>query len=101
MKFDPKLIFWVTFASMCGQGISAGTAHLSGLIPATYVAPVSGWINLLTFFALCWLSLATGRAGAGTGPFAPPPTREEARDIMTQAGVAAKAEALTTGAAKQ
>lgn len=95
MTFPPKLIFWLTFASMCGQAIASGTVHLTGLIPADWVSYATGWISLITFFVLGFLSLATGYAGVGRGPLAGAPTREEARDIMTQAGVAAKAEALT------
>lgn len=94
MTFSPKLIFWLTFASMCGQAIASGTVHLTGLIPTQYIAPVTGWISLITFLILGFLSLATGYAGVGRGPLAGAPTREEARDMMTQAGVAAKAEAL-------
>ena len=87
MNFSPKLIFWVTFAAMCGQGVGHGLVHMSDLIPAAYASYVSAWISALTFFALAWLSLATGYAGVGRGPLAPPPTPGEARDIMTQAGV--------------
>jgi hypothetical protein len=88
MKFSPKLIFYVTFLAACGQGISSGAVHLSGLIPAAYVAPVSGWIALLTFVALAWLSLATGYAGAGTGPLGPPVSRDEVRKLADDAQMA-------------
>ena len=85
MKFSPKLIFWLTFISMCGQAIAGGTVHLTGLIPAQYIAPVTGWISLLTTLALAFLSLATGYAGAGTGPLAGPASRDEVRKLADDA----------------
>ncbi len=88
MNFSPKLIFWLTFASMCGQAIAGGAVHLSGLIPAQYIGPVTGWISLLTFCALGFLSLATGYAGSGRGPLSGPPSLTEAHQIMTHAKAA-------------
>jgi hypothetical protein len=90
MTFSPKLIFWLTLYSTIGSGIAGGTIHLTGLIPTAWIAPVTGWTSLITVCVLSFLTLATGYAGTGKGPLAGPPTREEARDIMTQAGVAAK-----------
>jgi hypothetical protein len=85
MKFDPKTIFYLTLFCMIGQGISSGTVHLSGLIPADSVAPVTGWISLLTFIALAFLSLATGYAGVGKGPLAAPATPAEIKKLSDQA----------------
>lgn len=85
MTFSPKLIFIVTFLATIGTGIAGGTVHLTGLIPANLVAPVTGWISLLTFCAMTFLSIATGFAGVGKGPLAPPPTPQEADAIKVQA----------------
>ncbi len=92
VTFSPKLIFWLTFSAWIGEGIVGGTVHLTGMIPAAWIAPVTAWIAFITFGLLGFLSLATGYAGVGRGPLAGPPTLNDARDILTQAGVAAKAE---------
>lgn len=85
MTFSPRIIFWLTFYAMIGEGIAGGTVHLTGLIPADWIAPATGWISFITFCVLGFLSLATGYAGVGKGPLAPPVTQGEARDILTQA----------------
>lgn len=85
MTFPPRVIFWITFLSTIGTGIAGGTVHLTGLIPADYVASVTGWISLATFVAMTFLSVATGYAGVGKGPLAAPPTTSEADAIKAQA----------------
>lgn len=89
MTFSPKLIFVVTFLATIGTGIAGGTVHLTGLIPADLVAPVTGWVSLLTFVAMTFLSIATGFAGVGKGPLAAPPTTAEADALKVQAVQAA------------
>ncbi len=83
--FSPRLIFWITFLATIGTGIAGGTVHLTGLIPVDFVAPVTGWISLVTFAAMSFLTLATGYAGIGKGPLAAPPTTAEANEIKAQA----------------
>lgn len=90
MKFSPTLIFWLTFAATVLQGISSGTVHLSGLVPAEYLPMVTGWIGLTTFVMMTFLTVATGAVGPGTGPLARAPTVEEAQKVMDQAKGAGK-----------
>ena len=90
MNFSPKLIFIVKFLATIGTGIAGGTVHLTGLIPAEAVAPVTGWISLLTFIAMSFLTLATGYAGIGKGPLSSAPTPAEADRIKAEAIKAAQ-----------
>jgi hypothetical protein len=82
MNFSPKLIFWVTFGCFIGNGIAGGTVHLTNMIPSEWIPTVMAWISFETFVGLGFLTVATGYAGVGKGPLAPPPTREEAQQIV-------------------
>jgi hypothetical protein len=85
MNFSPKLIFWLTLGSMIGQGLTAGTIHLTGLVPESWIGPITGWISLLVFADLAFLSMATGYAGLGKGPLASAPSIPEARAVLNDA----------------
>lgn len=85
MTFSPKLIFWLTFASMIGQGITSATVHLTGMVPPDWIPSITGWIGFLLFADLAFLTLATGFSGIGKGPLAPAPTVPEARAVLAEA----------------
>lgn len=85
MTFSPKLIFWLTLGSLIGQGLTAGTIHLTGMVPADWISPITGWVSFAVFCDLAFLSLATGYAGLGKGPLASVPTVPEARAVLNDA----------------
>jgi hypothetical protein len=85
MKFPPKLLFYLQLFATIGQGITSGVVHLSGLVPAESLPYVTGWIGLLVFCAMSFLTLATGAVGVGSGPLARPPTVKEVQEVMDKA----------------
>ena len=95
MKIPPKAAFifglWTTLLLLIGSG----TITLPLGIPHDWIDLIKSWCVFIGAVNSTILTAAAGWSGPGSGPLAPAPTREEARDIMTQAGMAAKAEALT------
>jgi hypothetical protein len=89
MKFDPRVTFWLGIITTLAQGIANGTVHLTGLIPAEYVAPVTGWMGLIAFINVAVLTAMSGMSSTARGPLAPPPTIPEARQVMAEATAAA------------
>lgn len=85
MKIDPDTQFWLMFYATIGQGITAGTVHLTGLIPANAIPVVTGWISFTVFIVMSFLTLATKFSSNQSGSWAPPPTIPEARAILDQA----------------
>jgi hypothetical protein len=85
MKIDPKIIFWLSLITTIAQGIASGTVHLTGLIPTDAIPYVTGWLGLIVFANMSFLTALNGFAGPGVGPLAKPPTVEEARKIAEQA----------------
>lgn len=85
MKFDPKFIFIVSLATTIAQGIASGTVHLTGLIPEHMIPAVTGWLGLIVFVNMSFLTALNGFSSAKPGPFAAPPTVTEAREVMQAA----------------
>jgi hypothetical protein len=85
MKVDPKVIFWLSFIAWCAQGISAGTVHLTNIVPAEAIPSVTSWMGLIVFLWMGFQTALNGYAGPGTGPLAKPPTMDEANKIVEQA----------------
>lgn len=88
MKFDPRLLFWLQLAATIGVGVSGGTVHLTGLVPADWLPYVTGWVSFTTFCVMSFLTLATGAVGVGQGLIARPPTVKEAEQVMDAAKAA-------------
>jgi hypothetical protein len=82
MKFSPKLLFYLQLFATIGQAVASGTIHLTGLIPMEMVPMVTGWLGLIVFACMSFLTLATGAVGVGAGPLAAKPTVEEANKVM-------------------
>lgn len=91
MKVSPTVIFWISLFTTIGQGIASGTVHLTGLIPADKIPLVTGWLGFLVFCNMSFLTAMNGFSSSKSGPLAPAPTIDEARQVMAQA-VASKKE---------
>jgi len=89
MKVNPVVIFWISLCTTVAQGIASGTVHLSGLVPAEWIPYVTGWLGLIVFANMSFLTALNGFASNKSGPLAPPPTVEEAHAIMQEATTAA------------
>jgi hypothetical protein len=85
MKVDPITIFWLSLLATIGQGVTSGAVHLTGLVPATWIPFVTGWLSLLVFCVMAFLTALNGFSSNKSGPFAPPPTVPEAREVMDEA----------------
>jgi hypothetical protein len=90
MKVDPKFTFYVSLFATIGQGILSGSVHLTGIVPEMYVPVVTGWLSLLVFACMSYITALTGFSSNKSGPFAPPPTIPEANAIMNEAKESAK-----------
>jgi len=101
MKIPPKAAFifglWTTLLLLVG----GGTITLPLGIPHDWLDYIKSWCVFLGAINSTVLTAAAGWSGPGSGPLAKPPTYSEARDIMTQAGIASKAEPLNQAPAKQ
>jgi hypothetical protein len=84
MKVDPRITFWLSLITTIAQGIASGTVHLTGLVPAESIPYVTGWLGLLVFINMSFLTALSGVSGPGVGPLAASPTRAEAQRIMEQ-----------------
>lgn len=96
MKIDPKLTFWISFITTIAQGFTAGTIHLTGLVPTEYIPTVTAWLGFLVFVNMSFLTLMSGFSSNASGPLAPPPTIKEAKAVMSEAVNAT----VATGTAK-
>jgi hypothetical protein len=85
MKVSPTVTFWISLITTIAQGIATGTIHLTGLVPEHSIPLVTGWLGLVVFVNMSFLTALTGVSSPQTGPLAPPPTPQEARDITKQA----------------
>jgi hypothetical protein len=85
MKVSPVVLFWVSLITTVGQGITAGTVHLTGLVPAEYLPTVTAWVGLLVFVNMSFLTAMAGFSSNKSGPLAPPATMAEAKEIMAEA----------------
>lgn len=85
MKVDPTVTFWISLATTIAQGIASGTVHLTGLIPAEYIPVVTGWLGLIVFVNMSFMTALSGVSSAKPGPLAAPPTIEEAQDLLNKA----------------
>jgi len=90
MSFDPKFTFWLGFLVSVAIGISTGAVHLTDIVPADYIKPVTGWIGFFAFAGSSLLTAMTGMSSAKSGPLAPPPTIAQAQQVMKQAQESAK-----------
>jgi hypothetical protein len=94
MKIPPKLAFVVGLWTSILLAIGSGTVTLPLGIPHDWIDYVKSWCVFWGLINSMVLTAAAGWSAPMGGPLAKPPTLGEARDIMTQAGVAAKAEPL-------
>lgn len=85
MKIDPVITFWISLITTIAQGIATGTVHLTGLVPEMYLPMVTGWLGLLVFINMSFLTALSGFSSTKSGPLAPPPTITEARSVMAEA----------------
>lgn len=85
MKIDPKITFWISFITTIAQGFTAGTIHLTGLVPTEYIPTVTAWLGFIVFVNMSFLTLMSGFSSNASGPLAPPPSVPEARKIMDEA----------------
>lgn len=85
MKVSPVITFWISLATTIAQGIASGTVHLTGLIPADNIPTVTGWLGLIVFVNMSFLTALSGISSNASGPLAPPPTIKEAQDVMKEA----------------
>lgn len=85
MKIDPVITFWISLVTTIAQGIATGTVHLTGLVPEAYLPIVTGWLGLIVFINMSFLTALSGFSSNKSGPLAPPPTITEARAVMSQA----------------
>jgi hypothetical protein len=90
MKVDPVVTFWISLATTIAQGIASGTVHLTGLIPPAYIPVVTGWLGLVVFINMSFLTALTATSSAKPGPLAAPPTIPEANAVMDAAKKAAQ-----------
>lgn len=85
MKIDPVYTFWISLITTIAQGIASGTVHLTGLVPTEWIPYVTGWLGLIVFANMSFLTAMNGFSSAKQGPLAPPPTVEEAKAVMKEA----------------
>lgn len=85
MKVDPVTIFWISLITTILQGLTSGTVHLTGLVPDAYIPMVTGWMGLIVFVNMSFLTALNAFSSNKSGPLAPPPTVAEATTIMAQA----------------
>ena len=90
MKVSPTITFWISLATTIAQGLATGTVHLTGLVPEHYIPMVTGWLSLVVFINMSFLTALTGVSSASQGPLAPPPTPQEAQEVVRQAKEATK-----------
>jgi hypothetical protein len=72
-------------AATVAQGVTAGTVHLTGLVPMDWIAPVTAWMGFAVFV---WMAIQTslnGLAGPGVGPLASPPSMDEIHKMAAEA----------------
>jgi hypothetical protein len=94
MKIDPVVTFWISLITTIAQGVASGTVHLTGLVPPDWIPLVTGWLGLLVFINMSFLTAMSGLSSSKSGPLAPPPTVPEARAVLAEAtAVAAKGDA--------
>lgn len=85
MNVSPKAVAWIAFLTTVFQGITGGTTYLVNVVPADWIPYVTAWLHLIVFINLSFLTVFCGAVGPGVGPWAKPPTVDEARKIMDQA----------------
>ena len=85
MKIDPKVIFWISLATTIAQGVTSGTVHLTGLVPMEWIPVVTGWLGLIVFANMSFLTAMTAFSSNAKGILAAPPTVKEAQVVMDDA----------------
>lgn len=85
MKVSPTFTFWISLGTTIAQGIASGTVHLTGLISADSIPVVTGWLGLLVFCNMSFLTALNAVSSAQPGLLAAPPTIDEAKAVMDQA----------------
>ena len=85
MKVDPVVIFWISLVTTILQGITSGAVHLTGVVPDGYIPMVTGWIGLLVFINMSFLTALNAFSSTKSGPLAAPPTIPEAQAVMNEA----------------
>lgn len=85
MKVSPTVIFWISLVTTIAQGVTSGTVHLTGLVPADWIPYVTGWLGLAVFVNMSLLTALTGVSSNARGPLAGPPTVDEAKAVMKEA----------------
>jgi len=90
MKVSPVVLFWISLITTIGQGVTAGTVHLTGLIPVELIPTVTAWIGLVVFVNMSFLTAMAGFSSNKSGPLAPPPTMAEAQAVLKEAQAAQK-----------
>lgn len=90
MKIDPTVTFWISLITTVFQGITSGTVHLTGIVPPDWLPVVTGWMGLIVFVNMSFLTAMSGFSSSARGPLAPPPTVTEAKALMSAAVDASK-----------
>lgn len=85
MKISPTFTFWITFITAVAQGVTSGFVHLSGLVPDAMLPKVTGWMGVVVFVNMLFLSMCSGYSSPKVGPLAPAPTIPEAKAVMEAA----------------
>lgn len=85
MRIDPVITFWISLATTIAQGIVSGTVHLTGLVPESSIPTITGWLGLMVFINMSFLTAMSGFSSSKSGPLAPSPTVPEARAVMAEA----------------
>lgn len=101
IKIDPKYTAIFGLFTTILLAIGAGAIALPLGIPHDWLDYIKSWALFLGTINSAVLTGGAAYSSVGRGPLAPPPTLGEARDVMTDAGVAAKAQPLTAPGGKQ
>lgn len=85
MKVDPVITFWLGVITTVMQGIATGTVHLTGIVPEASIPAVTGWLSLIVFVNMTFLTALSGFSSSRSGPLAPAPTVADAQQVMHEA----------------
>lgn len=85
MKVDPAVTFWISLVTTIAQGVTAGTIHLTNIVPPDWIPYVTSWLGLIVFVNMSFLTAMSGFSSAKTGVLAAPPTLTEAHEVLAAA----------------